>query len=300
MKAARGKTGGAASAKLARLAILANAPEERRAYALSLLETERHTAVLQEALAVLAGDHDPRLRPALMQLYTRIDDGAADPGCHVRTAILGMLRHMARAEDSALLARAAATYEFLPPGPSEVAAGLRAAALVALSEADEDLAGYHAVRLLADPAPYTSIMSGQPAVTAVQVLAAQGALLPLYGYLLAEHPPNAEVCAECLRCLTPIPASVLPALLERYRASEDEIVLLGLFDLLLAHSALPQYVDVILEFLAATRLHNIYRYLVSAIVAGRNTALIAGLEAMAHRERDPHKAEILREALALR
>jgi hypothetical protein len=43
--------------------------------------------------------------------------------------------------------------------------------------------------------------------------------------------------AECLRSLTDLPASLLPSLVERFRESDDEIVLLGLFDLLLAHAA---------------------------------------------------------------
>jgi hypothetical protein len=299
MKPRGGRRTGDVAAKLARLQILADAPEEEHAYACALLESEGHSAVLQAALAVLEAYPDPALRPLLLQAYARLDDGGvSDPGCDARAAILRLLRHMVRGEDRPLLERGASTYEFLPPGPSEVAGGLRAAALVALSEVDERLAGYHAVRLLVDPR--TSPMSGQPAVTAVQVLAAQGAALPLYAYLLVEEPPNAEVCAECLRSLTGIPESALAGLVARYRTSEDEIVLLGLFDLLLAHEARRAYKDFILEFLRETRLYNIYRYLVSAIIAGRNADLIAGIETLAAHERDPRKAEILREALALR
>ncbi len=299
MAGSRNTARGGAAAKLARLHILAQAPEEQAAYAVYLLETDSNATVLQEALAVLEPSASPTLRPALLGAYTRLGSGEGeDAGCYARTALLGVLRRLVLPEDVPLLERAAATYEFLPPGRSEVAAGLRATALVALSEVDEVQAGYHATRLLGDS--HTSVMSGEPAVTAAQVLASQGALLPLYAYLLRDETGIPDVSAECLRNLVPIPASVLDTLVDRYSTSEDEIVLLGLFDLLLAHKARATYTTMILEFLRATRLYNLYRYLANAIVAGRHAELIAGIGAMAGNERDPRKVEILREALALR
>jgi hypothetical protein len=108
------------------------------------------------------------------------------------------------------------------------------------------------------------------------------------------------VTAECLRSLAAIPPSLLPPLVERYRASEEEIVLLGLFDLLLAHEARDDYTDFVFEFLRDTAQYNIYRYLVSVLIAGRDTALIDRLVALEKRERDPAKAAILREGLELR
>lgn len=289
--------------KLERLRGLADRPGEQVDYALELVETEDNLDVVQAALDALADTPDARVRRALLDRFTRdADGGGGDSGCYRRVALLQALRYRAQRDDAAVLERGVTTYEFTPPftGPTrgEVAAGLRSVALVTLNEVDETLAGYHAARLLVDR--YTSPMSGEPAVTAAQVLAAQGHALPLYGYVLREESGISEVVGECLRNLTPLPSSLLPALVARYRDSTDEIVLLGLFDLLLAHPDRARYDDLVLDFLRATRLYNIYRYLVSAIVASRREDLAARLQAMEAVEPDRLKAEILRDALALR
>jgi len=289
--------------KLERLRGLADRPGEQVDYALELVETEDNLDVVQAALDALADTPDARVRRALLDRFTRdADGGGGDSGCYRRVALLQALRYRAQRDDAAVLERGVTTYEFTPPFTGstrgEVAAGLRSVALVTLNEVDETLAGYHAARLLVDR--YTSPMSGEPAVTAAQVLAAQGHALPLYGYVLREESGISEVVGECLRNLTPLPSSLLPALVARYRDSTDEIVLLGLFDLLLAHPDRARYDDLVLDFLRATRLYNIYRYLVSAIVASRREDLAARLQAMEAVEPDRLKAEILRDALALR
>ncbi len=292
--------------KLERLRGLAGQPQEQVDYALELVETDDNLDVVQAALNALTDTPDARVRRALLDRFTRDADGGGggDSGCYRRVALLQALRYRAQRDDASILERGVTTYEFKPPfypdDPTrgDVAAGLRSVALVTLNEVDESLAGYHAARLLIDR--YTSPMSGEPAVTAAQVLAAQGHALPLYGYVLREEPGVSEVVGECLRNLTPLPASLLPALVARYRDSTDEIVLLGLFDLLLAHRDRARYDDIVLDFLRATRLYNIYRYLVSAIVAGRREDLAARLQAMEAVEPDRLKAEILRDALALR
>lgn len=290
----------AETTKLERLRGLAASLRAQIEYATRLVQSERQLELVQAALDVLAAAGDPAARPVLLGRYAELaqEGTRRDPGCYLRAAIMRALRYLARRDDGAVLERAVTTYEFMPPGPIEVAAGLRSAALVTLNEVDETLAAYHSVRLLTDR--HTSQMSGEPAVTAAQVLAAQGHELPLYAYVLREGPGLSEVIGECLRCLTPIPASLLAPLVERYIESQDEIVLLGLFDLLLAHEAQASYDAMVLEFLHGTRLYNIYRYLVSMIVASRRDDRIAALTALAAEEKDHLKAEILREALALR
>ena len=293
-------------AKLERLRGLADQPAEQVDYALDLVETEDNLDVLQAALDALADTPDARVRRTLLDRFIRDADGAGggDSGCYRRVALLQALRYRAQRNDAAILERGVTTYEFKPPfypdDPTrgDVAAGLRSVALVTLNEVDETLAGYHAARLLIDT--YTSSMSGEPAVTAARVLAAQGHTLPLYSYVLREESGISEVVGECLRNLTPLPSSLLPTLVTRYRDSTDEIVLLGLFDLLLAHPDHARYDDLVLDFLRATRLYNIYRYLASAIVASRREELVARLQALAAHEPDRTKAEILRDALALR
>ncbi len=287
------------AAKLERLKNLASTPEAQFEYALGLVEKEANQDVLQAALDVLAESIDPRARTALLDAYAACSSGhRRDAGCYQRVAIVRALRHLARRDDAGVLEQALSTYEFLPPGPVEVAAGLRSEALVTLNEVDESLAAYHAVRLLADR--HTSLMSGEPAATAARVLAAQGQDLPLYAYVLRQERGISEVLGECLRGLVALPASLLPDVVARYITGDDEIVLLGLFDLLFYHPHGVTFHDDILEFMRATRLYNIYRYLATTIVVDRKEDLIAALRAALPAEPDRIKAEILQEALDLR
>ncbi len=300
------------SAKLERLRALDAGSPAQIDYALELAETESRQDVVEAALEVLAAADDPRARPVLLDRFAALADGeGSDAGCYLRVAFARALRYLARRDDAPVLERGVWTYEYMPPfAPpdyGEVAAGLRSVALVTLNEVDESLAGYHAARLLVDSR--TSHMSGEPAVTAAQALAAQGQLLPLYGYVTQGEPARRgepaeqgipEVVGECLRNLAPLPASLLPRLVARYRDAADEIVLLGLFDLLLAHETRARYDDLVLDFMRETRFYNIYRYLASMIVASRRDDVIARLEALAAREPDRLKAELLRDALALR
>jgi hypothetical protein len=285
------------TASLTRLRILDGSVEEQAALAVRLVEQERNVDVVIAALDVLGKRADPAVRPALLRRYAYYDrDGSRrDPAGTIRIAILRVLRPLAMPDDAALFERAASTYEYLY---GEAAGGLRAAGLLALSEVDATRAGFHAVRLLTDE--HTSTMSGEPALTAARLLAAGEQLLPLYAYVLREGPAVSDVTAEALRSLTALPAALLPALADRFRESDDEIVLLGLFDLLLAHPARAEFQRFIVEFLHATRLYAIHRYLASAIVAARDMALIAELTTMEKVERDPRKRDALRQALALR
>lgn len=288
---------GQESAALDQLQSLARAPREQVEYARRLLETARNPEVALAALAVLAPREDIALRPALLSKYEYCDAKGVrrDQGGVIRVAILNALRPIVQREDVPLLERAAMTYEFLY---GEAAGDLRAAALLTLNEVDDLLAAYHSVRLLEDP--YTDLMSGEPAVTAVRVLASQDQSLPLYAYVIHEQTRVAEVLAESLRSLVMIPASLLPAIVEKYRECDDEIVLLGLFDLLLAHDVRAQYSGFILDFLRTTTLYNIYRYLVSLLIATHDEVLIKDLETMFKAEQDRYKSAILREAFALR
>jgi hypothetical protein len=283
--------------KLARLAAPPPYTAAQLDYAAQCFERDGDAAVIKAALAVLAAGEYPRLRPLLLARFRHCagDPPRRDQGGGIRSLILHTLRPLAQHDDIPLLEQAASTYEFLF---GEAAGDLRAAALLTLNEVDDRLASYHCTRLLIDP--HTSPMSGEPAATAVRILAAQGQYLPLYGYLIREHGGVADVLAECLRNMTPLPASLLPPLVERYLASEDEIVLLGLFDLLLARPDRADYRNHLLEFLRDTTLYNSYRYLITAIVASREAPFIAALAHLQATERNREKRALLEEALQLR
>jgi hypothetical protein len=289
-------TAARAASRLSDLRQLGDRPGEQASYAAQLLTTERNTDLQLAALRILTDRPDPAWRPALLQCYGQLQANAArrDQGGTVRAAILRALTPVARLEDTPLLEQAATTYEFLF---GEAAGPLRAAALLALDEVEPRLAGFHAVRLLTDQ--HTSIMSGEPAVTAAKVLAARGQALPLYAYVVQSDPPLGDVAAECLRGLSSLPASLLPGLIARYRESTDELLLLGVFDLLLAHEARVIYHPFMLEFLSETRLFTLYRSLIATLVVTRDEDLIAALTSMAETETDPRKLDVLREALAL-
>lgn len=296
-RSSRGTPPSPDTAKVARLQALPVGSAAQVRAASVLLQTARTLEATQIALGVLTAAPSVELRPLLLAKYAACDaDGVKnDPGGLIRIVLLQALRPLVLPEDTALLERAASTYEFLF---GEATGDLRAAALLVLNEADDRLASFHCVRLLVDQ--YTSIMSGEPAVTAVRILASQGQLLPLYAYVTQGAGMVADVIAECLRGLTALPPSLLPPLVARYAANEDEIVLLGLFDLLLARDDRDEYRDTIVTFLRTTTLHNIFRYLVSVLVAGRDPIATAALVALADVEHDPLKREILRDALELR
>ncbi|HVA91803.1 MAG TPA: hypothetical protein VNL71_18410 [Chloroflexota bacterium] len=286
-----------ASDDTARWQGLPSGSPERRAAALRVVGSALLPDTLEGALAELADQQDTETRAAILARYDACytDPKRGDSGCYVRSALLRALRPLALPADRALLEGAINTYEYLPPGRSEVASGLRAAALIALNEVDPILAGYHAVRLLWDAR--TSGMSGEPAVTAAALLGSQEQMLPLYAYLWQPHPAGSEVIGACLRNLTTLPDSLLSALIAQYQGSEDEIVLLGLSDLLLAHPARALCTPVLRELLDRPRLPNLFRYLVLTMRASRQDAWIAELKRLQREEHIPFRVEILREAL---
>jgi hypothetical protein len=260
--------------------------------ALATLGSEKHLHRLESPLQVLAEADDGRIRGALVAKYAEAET-RGDTGAMLRTAIVRALRRHASRDDVPLLERAATTYEHLPPLGTEVAESLRAAALIAMNEVEQPLASFHAVRLLFEPAA----LSGEPALTAAKVLASQDQLLPLYQYASTADPAVApEVCAECLRSLIGAPLPVLREIAARFRECQDEIVLLGLFDLLLTHAEFNAY---ILGFLAETRLDAVFQWLVTTVVATRREDLLPGLRSMRESDPDRTRRNILRDALSL-
>lgn len=291
--------------KLQRLRDLASQPEAQIDYALTLIAGESRQDIVEEALTVLATvPGDPRLHDALVAAYERFESGPGrgDQGCYGRAAILRALRPVARRDDSTLLAHAASTYEFLPPfspaNRSDVAAGLRSTALVVLNDVDEQLAAYHAVRLLDDQ--YTSTLSGEPALTAAQTLAVQGQYLPLYAYAARAEGTMPEIVAECLRNLRGVPLSVLRPLVDRYGDSPHDIIVLGVFEVLLEHPERRVFFPRIVAFLRETMRIDLYRWLVNAVLTSREQDLIAVIKSLEHEEHDRRKLAILHDALALR
>ncbi len=302
---------------LHQLRSLVNQPAEQAHYALEVLERERGTQVASEALTALINAPVPEGRPLLRRLYAYYDDAGVkrDAGGDLRIAIIGALLLIAEPQDQALAERAVSTYEFLPPNREECTSGLRAAGLILLNNLDPMLASFHCTRLLVDE--YTSRMSGEPAVSAVRLLAAshlpyQGHLLPLYSYLF-QHTCHPEVEGECLKQLAEAPEGIVESILAHYTTHvsigtgtpvprheiKDDMVLLGLFDLLLTSSKESASLSFIEAFLRETQRYDIYHYVLTTIIANHSSQAWKLLLKEAQDEREPEKIQLLLSALTL-
>ncbi|MCB0125838.1 MAG: hypothetical protein KDE58_26465, partial [Caldilineaceae bacterium] len=289
---------------LQRLRDLALDPTEQATYAATLLDARNGAEVILAVLQILTRAPHAPARVALWSLYDYYAGRGQqqDAAAYLRSAIVRALREVVLPEDVPRLAKVAATYVFPPPQFKEEGSMLRSAALAALNELDDDLGRYHAVRLLANE--HTDPMSGEPALTAAKVLAMRGEVLPLYFYVMQDGARTLpEVVSACLGNLTSLRADLLPDLLDRFRdsATDDpsEIVLVGLFDLLLNHEDGPQALDFITTFLQTSDQLDAYRYLVVTMATSGKGELVDLLMAQAGATTSRNKAMILCDALAL-
>lgn len=292
----------------AALRALADQPEAASILAVTILEGSHGKDVLMAALKVLVEYPTDAARPVLRTLYDRYsrDKGKHDQGGYFRRAVLDAARTVARPADAGWLAQACATYEFWPPDFAEDAVLIRAAALLALVEVDEDQARYHAARLLVDP--FTARMTGEPAVSAARVLGALGETLPLYLVACQNMPHDRaaaavtvlpEVTAECLRQLTTLPAALVEGLLAHYATTASSIIRMGLFDLLLNQRDGPLGRTYLMRTLDETEDIDIYRYLVMTIVLAGHEGPLDDLRQAAYRERRRTRLEILLETATI-
>ncbi|MFN8494029.1 MAG: hypothetical protein U0350_40905 [Caldilineaceae bacterium] len=286
--------------KIQQLRSLANQPSEQAAYAATLLNAKFGQEVVLAALQTLQKQSFPPARPALLNLYSyyTAHGETRDPSAFTRSAIMRALRPLVQPADVDFLVQATATYVFPPPTFKEEGAPLRSAALLALNEVDDNLARYHAVRLLANE--HTDVMSGEPAVTAARLLGAQEEILPLYFYVMQDGARVVpEVVSECLSHLITLPEALIPGIQERFVNSKANLILVGLFDLLLNHRTGPHGSEFLRTFLRETQQLDVYQYLVSTIVASGRAALIAELVEVVHFEQRREKVAILYEAFTL-
>ena len=307
------------TSKLQDLRNLASDPQAQARLALDLIamgpkkpRADRQT--IMGALRVLVETPLTEARPALLALYAYYAARGVtlDTGTYLRTDILRALRSLTQPADIPLLEQALLTYEFPAPEFVDEAALLRSTALVLLNQLDERLTGFHAARLVGDR--NTNRMSGEPALTAIRVLASQDELLPLYAFTMHGGGPDRfdedhddsgllpDLISESLRLLTTLPESLLPGLIARYGPTKDGLILIGLFDLLLTHESGPHGQVFLLDFLRNTGRYDAYRYLLTMLIArvtsGRE-AFLPELLDVARIERDKEKIYILQETLSI-
>lgn len=274
---------------------LSDDPEAQLQVALRAMETSPHLDVLRTAIGIVGERRDSAHRDALIRKYEWCEakPGQHDSGGYVREAIIKALQPIVQPGDLALLQRALTTYQL--DGAYELCAGLRAAALIATNEIDPGFAALFAARFLTDP---QNSFSGEPATTAIRVLIAQQNLAPVFG-LVSWGQANGETIGEGLRNLVDLPPSLLPLLIERYRESEDEQVILGLFDLLLNHPTRDERVEEIMTFFRTTTLMDLYGIIAIQVVASRSGALIEALRDLRATELDRLRQQMLDQALEL-
>ena len=277
------------------LRLLSDDPEAQLLLATQLMRTSRHLDVVRTAIGIIGTARDPAHRAALYAKYGWCETKPAhnDTSGYIREAIVKALQPIAQPGDLPLLQRALTTYQM--DGAYEVCAGLRAAALIATNDVDPGMAALFAARFLTDP---QNSFSGEPATTAIRVLAAQQNLAPIFG-LVSWGKANGETIAEGLRNLVGIPASLIPLLLGQYRESEDEQVVLGLFDLLLGHPTRDEWVEEIMGFFRTTTLMDLYGIIAIQVVASRSGVLIEALRELRATEFDPLRQGMLDQALGL-
>lgn len=267
----------------------------RRAMAVALVERSRDLEVLRAALTALAADPDAGLRPLLHEKYAWCEGSAVarDSSGFIRAGIVRALQPIVQPADAPVLRRALTTYQM--QGMYELCAELRTAALLAMGDLDADMAALFAARFLTDP---LTSFSGEPALTAIRLLAAQGRLEPVFA-LASWAEGNGQLAGEALRNLVDLDADLVDLLIERHLASDDQQVLLGLFDLLLGHPERERWHDTILRYLVTSSDLDIYGIVVTSIVASRDEHLIRAMRALAGDERDRVKRQLLDHALEL-
>lgn len=290
----------AQTAQVQQLRALADDPQAQAAFAMTLLDARQGSELILAALQTLTRSPWPPARPALLELYTYYSGRGQkfDPAAYLRAAILRAMREIMLPADIGFLAQVTETFVFPPPSFTEEGAMLRSAALLALAELDDTLARYHAVRLLANE--HTDLMSGEPALTAAKVLATQDENLPLYFYVMQDGARVVpEVLSTCLSNLTTLRVDLLPGILTRYGDAKQEVVLVGLFDLLLNHREGVQGIDFITRFLQQSQHLDAYRYLVVTMVTSGKRDVIQYLLKASPVGLPKAKVAILREALTL-
>jgi hypothetical protein len=259
------------------------------------MTTSRHFDVVRTAIRVIGDAREPACRPALHEKFAWCDSKPVerDSGAYLREAIVKALQPIISPEDLLLLQRGLVTYQ--KDGMYEVCAGLRAASLIALNDVDPELASLYAARFLTDP---DNSFSGEPATTAIRVLAAQQNLAPIFG-LVSWGKGDGETIGEGLRHLIDLPASLLPLLIDRYRESENEQIVLGLFDLLLGHPTRDQWVSEVMTFFRTTTLMDLYGVIAIQVVASRSGPMIDALRELRSTEFDGLRQQLLDQALEL-
>ncbi len=260
-----------------RLRALRASPQVLHDFAMEILVDEGSPELVKLALESLGEEIRPGDGPVLRQLYSDFDvDGVKkDPGGNVRVEVLKALWHLRSGDDMALALRARNTSERTLQANGEM---IRAAGLALLGALDPQRGCLEAVLVLgrddSNSATESSRMTGEPALTAVRLLASQQETNALLLYLLSGSQPTSDVVGETLRGLASLDFQTLEPILVDLANREDDGLLVAVCDVLVELPPSPGLGPIVTKLLDSPSRGEVYEFLVSSIVASRRMDLV--------------------------
>lgn len=255
-------------------------PQALHDFAVEVLADEANPEIVKLALESIGDRVRGSDHAVLRDVYSYFDtDGPRkDPGGDVRVEVLKILWHLRSTSDVELAMRARETVERTFQANGEM---IRAAGLALLAVLDPPRAATEAVLVLGrddqDILRASSPMTGEPALTAVNVLAATGESNALLLYVLGGSAPTPEVTAAALKGLSAIDLDVLRPILTGLAGSDDDGVLMAVCDAVLELPPDPNLTGIALRLLSSPTRGELYEFIASSIVASRREELIAAL-----------------------
>jgi hypothetical protein len=287
------------SASRARLTVLASADDDAfLAYALELLRSKQRLD-REAALEALAERPLAGAREDLRALYFELDsDGnKLDQGGAQRGAILRFLLESGLPKDADIAIRASETMEIV--FGDDVTYNLRSLGLRLLARIAPDELPYYAAELLDLSEDRPPRDDGEPAATAVRLLAATGNLVLLYYWLQGKGRSSPNL-VRAFEAFTSAPPEIVRRYVEREIQTalrrQDE-TLLTVFAETIVELELEGAYEAIGSVLAARTSDELCRYLAMLFAGTNRKPLLDILEEQLHRGRRP---TLILEALTVR
>ncbi|MEO8392989.1 MAG: hypothetical protein ABI700_08345 [Chloroflexota bacterium] len=254
--------------------------------ALELLSATTARSHVEAALDVLRRSQlGDKARPALRErLIFYFENTDKDRGATLRQTFVNLLVEIGHPDDLDLYLRALSIYEGIPPTPRiDVAQKLRTAALIGLAGIDPEQAQLYAVKFLSEIGD-TSDFSGEPAMTALNLLVRYERWQPIYQYLLLVRdykPEYSDVVSHALESLPlDFPAALYRAAAASFIERDLAVEQTGIVGYIVGQRREELY-PLLEQIVAKTRFGDLHRYTVIEMAAAREPALNKRLFALA-------------------
>ncbi len=254
--------------------------------ALELLSATTARSHVEAALNVLRhAELGDKARPVLRErLIFYFDNTDKDRGATLRETFVRLLLDIGHPDDRDLYLRALSVYEGIPPTPRiDVAQKLRTAALIGLAGIDPERAQLYAVKLLSEVGD-TSDFSGEPALTALNLLVRYERWQPIYQYLLLVRdykPEYADVVSHALESFpADFPAALYTAAAQPFIERDQPVEQTGIVGYIVEKRRADLY-PLLEQIVTKTRYGDLHRYTVIQMAAAREPALNQMLFALA-------------------